>query len=107
MRSTSITQSRKPSRPLGDIPDARYVERPSLRGHVTASLAKPADVDFMNRVIGDFETSLSTTGGETQVSYMRFPLPLAVFDPPPPEPPFGSEPVKKSAAQPKKCGARR
>lgn len=41
------------------IPGARYVQIPSLQGHFAASPAKPADVEFENRVIREF---LDSTG---------------------------------------------
>lgn len=42
------------------IPDARYVQIPTLQGHFAASPAKAADVEFMNRVIGDFLDVITT-----------------------------------------------
>ena len=44
------------------IPDARYVQVPSLQGHFTASPAKAADVEFMNRAVGEF-LDVVTAGG--------------------------------------------
>jgi len=36
------------------IPDSRLAAIPSIQGHVAASPAKAADVEFMNRVAGEF-----------------------------------------------------
>jgi len=38
------------------IPGARFVEIPSVQGHLAASTTKAADAAFLNRVIGEFLT---------------------------------------------------
>jgi homoserine O-acetyltransferase len=44
------------------IPDARYVQIPSLQGHVAGSAAKSADVEVMDRTVRDFLDAV-TDGG--------------------------------------------
>jgi homoserine O-acetyltransferase len=44
------------------IPDARYVQIPSLQGHTAGSAAKFADVELMNRTVRDFLDAV-TDGG--------------------------------------------
>jgi homoserine O-acetyltransferase len=44
------------------IPDSRLVAIPSIQGHVAAGPTKAADVEFMNRVVGEF-LGVVTDGG--------------------------------------------
>lgn len=48
------------------IPDARYVQVPSLQGHFTASPAKAADVEFMNRKISELLEIVTDHGKKLQ-----------------------------------------
>jgi homoserine O-acetyltransferase len=41
------------------IPDARYVQIPSLQGHQAGASAKAADVEFMNKTVLDFLDDLT------------------------------------------------
>lgn len=45
------------------IPDARYVQIPSLQGHTAGAPAKPADVEFMNRTVREL-LDVATDGGK-------------------------------------------
>jgi hypothetical protein len=44
------------------IPDARYVQIPSLLGHTAGSAAKPADVEMMNRTVREFLDAVTDNG---------------------------------------------
>ena len=44
------------------IPDARYVEMPSVQGHAAAAPVKAADVEFMNKVVGEFLDTVTDRG---------------------------------------------
>ena len=48
------------------IPDARLVTIPSVQGHVAASPAKAADVEFMNRTVRDFLDAVTDRGRKLQ-----------------------------------------
>ncbi len=48
------------------IPDARLVAIPSVQGHVAASPAKAADVEFMNRTVRDFLDAVTDRGRKLQ-----------------------------------------
>ena len=48
------------------IPDARYVQVPSLQGHFTAAPAKAADVELQNRVIREFLDIVTDHGKKLQ-----------------------------------------
>ena len=44
------------------IPDARYVQIPSLQGHTAGSAAKAADVEVMNRTVREFLDAVTDNG---------------------------------------------
>jgi homoserine O-acetyltransferase/O-succinyltransferase len=44
------------------IPDARYVQIPSLQGHTAGSAAKAADVEMMNRTVREFLDAVTDNG---------------------------------------------
>jgi homoserine O-acetyltransferase len=44
------------------IPDARFVQIPSLQGHQAGSALKPADVEFMNREVRAFLDDVTDRG---------------------------------------------
>lgn len=48
------------------IPDARYVEIPSLQGHFAASPAKAADVEFMNQAVRELLDIVTDHGRKLQ-----------------------------------------
>jgi homoserine O-acetyltransferase len=48
------------------IPDARLAAIPSVQGHVAASAAKSADVEFMNRVVREFLDAVTDGGRKLQ-----------------------------------------
>src|SRR3954454_7349083 len=48
------------------IPDARLAPIPSVQGHVAASPTKAADVEFMNRVAGEFLDAVTDKGRRLQ-----------------------------------------
>ena len=48
------------------IPDSRLAAIPSVQGHVAASPAKAADVEFMNRVAREFLDAVTDGGRKLQ-----------------------------------------
>ena len=48
------------------IPDSRLVAIPSVQGHVAASPAKAADVEFMNRAVREFLDAVTDNGRRLQ-----------------------------------------
>ena len=48
------------------IPDARYVQIPSLQGHTAGSAAKAADVEVMNRTVREFLDAVNGSGRKPQ-----------------------------------------
>jgi homoserine O-acetyltransferase len=48
------------------IPDARFAAIPSIQGHTAGSAAKPADVEFMNRTVGEFLDAVTDKGRKLQ-----------------------------------------
>ena len=48
------------------IPDARYVQIPSLQGHTAGSAAKAADVEMMNRTVREFLDAVTESGRRLQ-----------------------------------------
>jgi homoserine O-acetyltransferase len=48
------------------IPDARLAAIPSTQGHVAASPAKSADVEFMNRIVREFLDAVTEGGRKLQ-----------------------------------------
>jgi homoserine O-acetyltransferase/O-succinyltransferase len=48
------------------IPDAKYVLIPSLQGHFAASATKPADVEFMNKIVIEFLDEVTEHGKKLQ-----------------------------------------
>jgi homoserine O-acetyltransferase/O-succinyltransferase len=48
------------------IPGARYLQIPSLQGHMAASATKPADVEFMNAAVREFLEGVTEGGKKLQ-----------------------------------------